>query len=70
MIILNFVMKNIVRVTEMYMQHGGACVKRMKMLSEYVHVQVKELVDMRDKYVDRVLNRGECSEIIECLCTE
>ncbi len=31
-----------------------------------VCMQVKELVDMRDKYV----NRGECSEIIECLCTE
>ncbi len=35
-----------------------------------VCMQVKELVDMRDKYVDGVLNRGECSEIIECLCTE
>ncbi len=33
-------------------------------------MQVKELVDMRDKYVDGVLNRGEYSEIIECLCTE
>ncbi len=35
-----------------------------------VCMQVKELVDMRDKYVDGVLNRGKCSEIIECLCTE
>ncbi len=33
-------------------------------------MQVKELVDMRDKYVDGVLNRGECSEIIKCLSTE
>ncbi len=35
-----------------------------------VCMQVKELVDMRDKFVDGVLNRVECSEIIECLCTE
>ncbi len=37
-----------------------------------VCMQVKGLVDMRDKYVhvDGVLNRGECSEIIEYLCTE
>ncbi len=35
-----------------------------------VCMQVKEPVDMRDKYVSGVLNRGECSEIIECLCTE
>ncbi len=35
-----------------------------------VCMQVKELVDMRDRYVDGVLNREECSEIIECLCTE
>ncbi len=35
-----------------------------------VCMQVKELVDMRDKYVEGVLNRGECSEIIQCLCTE
>ncbi len=35
-----------------------------------VCMQVKELVDIKDKKVDRALNRGECSEIIECLCTE
>ncbi len=35
-----------------------------------VCMQVKELDDMRVKYVHRVLNRVECSEIIECLCTE
>ncbi len=35
-----------------------------------VCMQVKELVEIRDTYVDGVLNRGECSEIIECLCTE
>ncbi len=35
-----------------------------------VCIQVKEIVDTRDKYVDGVLNRGECSDIIECLCTE
>ncbi len=35
-----------------------------------VCMQVKELVDMMDKYVNGVLNRGECSEIIESLCTE
>ncbi len=35
-----------------------------------VCMQVKELVDIRDRYVDGVLNRGECSEIIECLCTQ
>ncbi len=29
-----------------------------------VCMQVKEIVDIRDKYVDGVLNRGECSEII------
>ncbi len=33
-------------------------------------MQAKELVDLRDRYVDGVLNRGECSEIIKCLCTE
>ncbi len=33
--------------------------------------QVKELVGMRDKYVDGVLNSTECSsEIIECQCTD
>ncbi len=35
-----------------------------------VCMQVKEQVDMSDKYVHGVLNRGECSEIIECLYTE
>ncbi len=30
--------------------------------------QVKELIDMRDKYIDGVANMVECSEIIECLC--
>ncbi len=35
-----------------------------------VCMQVKEIVDTRDKYVDGVLNRGECRDIIECLCTE
>ncbi len=37
-----------------------------------VCMQVKELpvFDMRDKYIDGVLNKGECNEIIECLCTE
>ncbi len=32
-----------------------------------VYMQVKELVDIRDRYVDGILNRGERSEIIECL---
>ncbi len=35
-----------------------------------VCMQVKELDDMRYKYVKGGLNRGECGEIIECLCTE
>ncbi len=35
-----------------------------------VCMRVKELVDMRDEYVDGVLNKEECNEIIECLCTE
>ncbi len=34
-----------------------------------VCMQVKELVDMRDKYIHGIVNSGECSEIIECLCT-
>ncbi len=33
-------------------------------------MQVEELVDMTDRCVDGVLNRGGCSEIIECLCKE
>ena len=33
-------------------------------------VQVKELVYMREKCTNGVLSRGECSEIIEILCTE
>ncbi len=32
-----------------------------------VCMQVKELVDMMDRCIDRVLNKGVCSEIIECL---
>ncbi len=35
-----------------------------------VCMPVKGIDDMRDKYVDGVLYRGECREIIECLCTE
>ncbi len=35
-----------------------------------VCLQVKEIVDMRDKYIDGVLNMGKYSEIIECLCTK
>ncbi len=35
-----------------------------------VYMQIKELVDMRDKYIDGELNKGECSEIIECLYIE
>lgn len=31
--------------------------------------QVKELIDMRDRCVSGVLNRGECKEIIDYLCT-
>ncbi len=46
----------------------GMCEKNEDVIK--VCMQVKELVDMRDKYVDGVLNRGECSEIIQCLCTE
>ncbi len=33
-------------------------------------MQVKELVDMMDICIDGALNKGKCSEIIECLCTE
>ncbi len=43
----------------------GMCEKNEDVIR--VCMQVKELVDMRDKYVNGVLNRGECSEIIECL---
>ncbi len=35
-----------------------------------VCMHVKELVDMRDRCIEGVLNRGQCSESIECLCTE
>jgi hypothetical protein len=34
-----------------------------------VCMQVKELAYMRDKCVNGILTRGECSEIIEALCT-
>ncbi len=33
-----------------------------------VCMQERKLVDMRDKCVDGVLNRGKSSEIIECIC--
>ncbi len=52
----------------MYATWRGMCEKNEDLIR--VCMQVKELVDMRDKYVNGVLNRGECSEIIECLCTE
>ncbi len=52
----------------LYATLRGMCEKNEDVIR--VCKQVKELVDMRDKYVDGVLNRGECSEIIECLCTE
>ncbi len=45
----------------------GMCEKNEDVIR--VCMQVKELVVMKDKYVDGVLNKGECSEIIECLCT-
>ncbi len=51
-----------------YVTWRGMCEKNEDVIR--VCMQVKELVDMRDKYVDGILNRGECSEIIECLCTE
>ncbi len=35
-----------------------------------VRMPGKELVDMSAKYVDVVLNKGKCSDIIECLCTK
>ncbi len=44
------------------MQHGVACVKRKDVIR--VCTQVKELVDMRDKYVDRVLNRGNVVKLL------
>ncbi len=67
-LILNVLMINIVWMKEMCMQHGDMCEKNEDVIR--VRMQVKELVDMRDKYIHGVLNRGECSEIIECLCTE
>ncbi len=36
-----------------------------------VCMRVKEPVDVRDKYINGVLNGGgECSAIIECICRE
>ncbi len=54
--------------TNVYSTWRGMCEKNEDVTR--VCMQVKELVDMRDKYVDGVLNRGEYSEITECLCTE
>ncbi len=51
-----------------YATWRGMCEKDEDVIR--VCMQVKELVDMRDRYVDGVLNRGEWSESIECLCTE
>ncbi len=51
-----------------YATWRGMCEKNEDVIR--VCMQIRELVDMRDKYVDGVLNRGEFSEIIECLCTE
>ncbi len=53
-----------------YVTWRGMCKKNEDDIR--VCMQVKELpvFDMRDKYIDGVLNKGECNEIIECLCTE
>ncbi len=51
-----------------YATWRGMCEKNEDVIR--VCMQVKDLVDMRDKCVDGVLNRGECGQIIECLCTE
>ncbi len=48
-----------------YATWRGMCKKNEDVIR--VCMQVKELVDMRDKYINGVLNS---SEIIECLCTE
>ncbi len=61
LLMLHFLMINIVWMTKM-------CQKNEDVIR--VCMQVKELVDMTDRYIDGVLNRRECSEIIECLCTE
>ncbi len=49
----------------MYTTWSGMCENNENVIR--VCMQVKEPVDMRDKYIDRVLNRGECNEIIECM---
>ncbi len=51
-----------------YATWRGMCEKSKDVIR--VCMQVKEPGDMRDRCVDGELNRGECSEIIECLCTE
>ncbi len=51
-----------------YATWRGMCDKNEDVIR--VCMQVKELVDMRDKYIDEVLSKGECSEIIQCLYTE
>ncbi len=52
----------------MYATWRGMCEKNEDVIR--VCMQVKELVDMRIKYIDGLLNRVECSEIIECLSME
>ncbi len=46
---------------------GSACSKKVNIRVIWVCTQIKELVDIRDRYVDRKINRRECSEIIECI---
>ncbi len=45
----------------MYATWRGMCEKNEDVTR--VCMQVKELVDMRDKYIHGVLNRGECSKM-------
>ncbi len=33
-------------------------------------MQVKELINMRDRCINRIFKREECNDIIEFLCTD
>ncbi len=55
-------MINIVWMKNVYATWRGMCETNEDVIR--VYMQVKELVDMRDKYVDGILNRGNVVKLL------
>ncbi len=53
--------------SNVYSKCKYVCVNNEELIR--ICVQVKELINMRDRCMNGIFKRGECNDIIEFLCT-